>query len=91
MAMYISHINQDLRKKFGLSMNEYAVIDWFFHKGELELSKNGWSSWTYEDCAKELCLAKTTVYDAVQKAVYKGFMHVDDETKMKKVDIKWLD
>ncbi len=79
----------DVREKLNLSLNAYVVID-SIHKLSTSNQNYPYCTMSKDDIAKFLCLARATVFRALEEALKKGLIEKSPEHFLRTTD-KWID
>ena len=90
MPLIYTTIQHPFRKKHGLTINEYTLVDMVYH-----LSNNassdvpGWCFMSKIEMGKELSFSKPTVINLTKKMVEKGFIEKHPITRHLRTTAKW--
>ena len=90
IMLSFTNIQHGLRKKNGLSCNEYVLCDIIFKSSTSRFSL-GWSSMTREDIAEELGVSKSGVLKMIERMIKKGFLEREDLKKYLRTSYLWQD
>jgi len=90
MGLRFTIIMHEFRKRYGLSMPEYALCDMIYH---LSVNPNApikeWCSMTKEHMAEELGISKKSVLNFLDKLIELGFIEKNDVSKYLRTTLKW--
>lgn len=87
LAPRFTVVHHPIRKKFGLSFSDYAVID---SVHQLSHRPNyPWCTQTKEDLAAFLEMASRTVFRSINKGIEKGLLEKNDRGDLRSTDL-WV-
>lgn len=85
-------INHDARKKLGLSMNEYAVVDLIYHlSNNPKNENNGWCYASKSVMADMLDIARQNIHNIIKRLLDKKLVEKHKETKYLRTTSLWYE
>jgi biotin operon repressor len=89
-TLEFTNIRHDVRRKSGLLLNEYVLLDMVYHLQVNPKSTNqGWCYMAQDTIGNELGITRQGVSKMIKKLVGLGWLIKDEETKYIKTTEKW--
>lgn len=92
MALTYTNIQHQFRKENNLSLIEYCLCDMvYFLSTSPKSSAPGWCYMSKNVISDELGIARSSVFNLIDKMIVSGFIEKDNDTKFLKTTPKWYE